>query len=114
MKELQTLSSMPITQESEHTLNDITWNFPKKGLKIKKIQKANHPMPLVEMVLSSRPQIHSPRSKKLTFMDYVTQVLLTFGFKIRSNGRYTGKKSENEGQCIPSPIPFELGGNSCP
>lgn len=46
---------MPITQESEHTLNDITWNFPKKGLKIKKTQKANHPMPLVEMVLSSRP-----------------------------------------------------------
>ena len=27
---------MLITQESEHTLNDITLNFPKKGLKKKK------------------------------------------------------------------------------
>lgn len=46
-KELQTLSSIPITQESEHTLNDITLNFPKKGLKKKKKkpQKANYPTP---------------------------------------------------------------------
>ena len=92
-KELQTLPTVPTTQECEHILRDVTSNFPKKGLK-KKTQKANHSMPLVEIVFFFLLhlffiQIHSPGPKKLTFMGHVPPGSpdLWAGVMLRSNGR---------------------------
>lgn len=80
----------------------------RRNLKKKKIQKVHHPIPLFF-------QIHSPCSKKQTFMDWATQVPLTSEFRLRPEARRGGTTIESsegwgKGQSIPSFTAFRPGG----
>lgn len=107
MKELQTLSSMSITQESEHTLNDITWNFPKRGLKIKKTQKANHPKAFGRngaLLPTPRSILHAPRSWPLWAMP--PRFSWPLGLRWGAMGGTPAKSQRTRVSVFPPPSPL--------